>query len=67
MVGSAPFETFCTNYLIVPSKDNFLKEQIKNSDSYEMFRKKNLPFIRLVGNSMYGIYDPFGVKLINRL
>ena len=32
-----------------------------------MFRKKLLPFIRSVGNSMYDIYDPFGVKLINRL
>ena len=40
---------------------------IKNSDSYQMFRKKLLAFIRPVGNSMYGIYDPFGVKLINRL
>ena len=38
-----------------------------NSDSYEMFRKKLLAFIRPVGNSMYGIYGPFGVKLINRL
>ena len=26
-----------------------------------------LAFIRPVGNSMYCIYDPFGVKLINRL
>ena len=31
-----------------------------------MFRKKLLAFIRPVGNCMYGIYDPFGVKLINR-
>ena len=44
-----------------------LDSDIKNSDSYEMFRKKLLAFIRPVGNSMYGIYDPFGVKLINRL
>ena len=46
---------------------NKLDSDIKNSDSYEMFRKKLLAFIRPVGNSMYGIYDPFGVKLINRL
>ena len=32
-----------------------------------MLRKKLLAFIRPVGNSMYGIYDPFGVKLINIL
>ena len=46
---------------------NKLDSVIKNSDSYEMFRKKRLAFIRPVGNSMYGIYDPFGFKLINRL
>ena len=32
-----------------------------------MFRTKLLAFIKPVGNSIYGIYDPFGVKLINRL
>ena len=46
---------------------NKLNSDIKNSDSYEMFRKKLLAFIRPVRNSVYGIYDPFGVKLINRL
>ena len=46
---------------------NKLGSDIKNSDSYEMFRKKLLAFIRPVRNSMYGIYDRFGVKLINRL
>ena len=45
---------------------NKLDSDIKNSDSYGTFRKKLLAFIRPVGNSMYGIYDPFGVKLINR-
>ena len=29
--------------------------------------KKLLSFIRFVGDSMYDIYDPLGVKLINRL
>ena len=46
---------------------NKLDSDIKNNDSYEMFRKKGLSFIRPVGKSMYGIYDPFGAKLINRL
>ena len=32
-----------------------------------MFRRKRLAFIRPVGKSIYGIYDPFRVKLINRL
>ena len=29
--------------------------------------KRVLPFITSVGNSMYTIYHPFGVRLINRL
>ena len=29
--------------------------------------KRLLAFIRPVGNSIYGIYDLFGVKLIDRL
>ena len=36
---------------------------IRNSDSYAIFLKKLLAFIRPVGNSIYGIYDPFGVRL----
>ena len=46
---------------------NRLDSDIKNSDSYGIFRKKLLAFVRPVGNSMYGIYNPFGVKLINKL
>ena len=44
-----------------------LDADIKNSDSYGIIRKKHLAFIRPVGNSIYGIYDPFGVKVIDRL
>ena len=32
-----------------------------------MFRKKLLTFIRPLGNDTYGIYDPLGVRLLNRL
>ena len=46
---------------------NILDSDIKNSDSYVIFRKKLLAFIRPIGNSMYDIYDLLGVKLINRL
>ena len=45
---------------------NKLDSDIKNSDSYAIFRKKLLVFIKLVGNNIYGIYD-LGVRLINRL
>ena len=31
------------------------------------FPQKALAFIRPAGSNIYGIYDPFGVKLINRL
>ena len=40
-----------------------LDSDIKNSDSYAFSAKKLLAFIRLVGNSMYGIHDPFGVNI----
>ena len=46
---------------------NKLDSDIKNSDSRSIFCKKLLAFIRPLGNSLYGIYDPFGVRLINRL
>ena len=32
-----------------------------------MFCKKLLTFIRSLGNDTYGIYDPLGVRLLNRL
>ena len=61
-------ETFRNSFLpFTVNEWNRLDSDIKNSDSYIIFRKKLLAFIRPVGNSMYGIYDPFGVKLINRL
>ena len=40
---------------------------IKNIDSYAMFREKLLTFIRPLENDTYGIYDPLGVRLLNRL
>ena len=46
---------------------NKLDSDIKNIDSHAMFRKKLLAFIRPLGNDTYGIYDPLGVRLLNRL
>ena len=46
---------------------NKLDSDIKNSNSYAIFHKKLLAFIRPEGRSIYGIYDPFGITLINRL
>ena len=42
-------------FLILPFTVNKLDSDIKNSDSYAIFRKKLLAFIRPVGNSVYGI------------
>ena len=61
-------ELFRNSFLpFTVNKWNRLDSDIKNSDAYTIFCKKLLAFIRPVGNSMYGIYNPFGVKLINRL
>ena len=46
---------------------NKLDSDIQNSDSYATLCKKLLAFIRPVGHKIYGIYDPFGVELIDRL
>ena len=46
---------------------NKLDSDIKNIDSHAMFRKKLLAFIRPLGNDTYGIYDPLGIRLLNRL
>ena len=46
---------------------NKLDSDIKNIDSHAMFRKKLLTFIRPLENDTCGIYDPIGVRLLNRL
>ena len=46
---------------------NKLDSDIKNIDSHVMFRKKLLTFIRPLENDTYGIYDPIGVRLLNKL
>ena len=46
---------------------NKLDSDIKNIHSHAMFRKKLLTFIRPLGNDTNRIYDPLGVRLLNRL
>ena len=46
---------------------NKLDSDIKNIDSHAVFRKKYLTCIRPLANDAYGIYDPLGVRLLNRL
>ena len=40
---------------------------IKNIDSHAIFHKKFLTFIRPLENETDWIYDPLGVRLLNRL
>ena len=46
---------------------NQLDSDIKNIDSHVMFRKQLLAFIRTLRNDTYGIYNPLGIRLLNRL
>ena len=46
---------------------NKLDTDIKNIDFHAIFCKKLLTFIRLLENNTYGIYDPLGVRILNRL
>ena len=61
--------TFFQNSVLVftITEWNKLDSDIKNIDSHAMFRKKLLTFIRPLENDTYGIYDPLGVRLLNRL
>ena len=45
---------------------NKLDSDIKNVDSHGMFRKKLLTFMRHLENEANRIYDPLGVRLLNR-
>ena len=46
---------------------NNLDNIIKSSESYLMFRKRMINLIRHKGNDTYGIHNPTGLKLLNRL
>ena len=50
-----------------PFKWNLLAEEIRNSTSIEMFKRKLLAMIRPNGNSVYGINDTVGVKYLSQL
>ena len=41
--------------------------RIRRIDSYVGFRKKLLSFIKPMENKTFSIYDPLGIKLLNRL
>ena len=49
------------------SEWNKLDPDVRNVDTYSLFRKNLLAFIRPIENSIYSIYDPLGIKLLHRL
>ena len=46
---------------------NKLDPDVRKIGSYVGFRKKLLSFIKPTENKTFSIYDPFGIKLLNRL
>ena len=41
--------------------------EIRNSESYSIFKKSLLKFIRTIPNSVFGVADIYGIKLLTRL
>ena len=62
---TTPFQNLFLPFTI--TEWNKLDSDIKNIDSHAMLREKLLTFIRPLEKDTYGIYDPLGVKLLNRL
>ena len=46
---------------------NKLSLEIHNSQSYSIFRKSLLKFIRTIPNSVFSVADIYGIKLLTRL
>ena len=46
---------------------NNLDPDVRNVDTYLLFHKNLLAFIRPIENGLYSIYDPIGIKILNRL
>ena len=62
--------TDCFKYSFFPStlRDWFnLDDNIRNSESISVFKKRLLAFIRPVENSVFNIYESNGLKLLTRL
>ena len=61
-------ELFQNSFLLFTiSERNKSDPDVRNVDTYSLFRKNLLAFIRPTENSFYSIYDPVGMKLLNRL
>ena len=56
-----------TSHQCLHTEWNKLDSDINNIDSHAMLRQKLLTLTRPLGNDTYGIYDPLGGRLLNRL
>ena len=60
-------ELFQNSFLLFTiSEWNKLNLDVRNSDTYSLFRKNLLAFIRPIENSLYSIYGVLGIKLLHR-
>ena len=46
---------------------NTLSREVRNSENIRIFKKRLLEFIRPLPNSIFDIYNPYGIKLLTRL
>ena len=59
---------YCDSFFPYSIKEwNSIDPAIRNITSYAIFRKNLLKLIRPSPNSLYGIHDPLGVKLLTRI
>ena len=71
--GSIPFffakHGYFKNSFVRPAitEWNKLDCYIRNADSFKVFKKRLLGFIRPMPNSIYNIHNPLGVKYLTRL
>ena len=62
--------TDCFKYSFLPSTLNDwfkLDKNVRNSESIAIFKSRLLSFIRPVQSNIYHIFDPKGLKFLNRL
>ena len=61
-------EYFANSFFLYAIKEwNKLSLEIRNSESYSIFKKSLLKFIRTIPNSVFNVADIYGIKLLTRL
>ena len=61
-------EYFANSFFPYTIKEwNKLSLEIRNCESYSIFKKSLLKFIRTIPNSVFSVADTYGIKLLTRL